>query len=115
VFVPDAMAAVAQLCAREEAYGKRWVVPGAGVVTLDDIRSIVEECLGRRIRVRPAGRWMLRLAALFSSDLRQFMPMVPYYLEEVRFDGSRLGGLIGEVQATPYAQGIRMTLDWITR
>lgn len=113
VFVPDAMAAVAQLAGRDEAYGAAWIVPGAGPIAPRRIAAIAGGHLGRRVNARTAPGWLLRILALFSAELRSFAPMLPHYLRPIRFDGSRLRGLLGEVPTTPYEKTIPVTLDWI--
>ncbi len=41
------------------------------------------------------------------------MPMVPYYLQPIAFDGSKLRALLGEIPATPYELAVPVTLDWL--
>ncbi len=113
VYVPDAMATVAALASRPEAYGERWIVPGAGPISGEEVAEIATDHLGYHVELRAAGRWMLWLVSLVSKPLRRFMPMVPYYSERIAYDGSKLHGLIGEQPVTPYDQGIPRTLDWL--
>lgn len=113
VFIPDAMATVATLATRPEAYGERWIVPGAGPIAGEEIAEIATDHLGYTVTVRGAGRWLLWLVSLFSKPLRQFMPMVPSYLERMEYDGGKLHGLIGDQPVTPYREGIGRTLDWL--
>jgi nucleoside-diphosphate-sugar epimerase len=115
VYVSDAMAAAARVAVEPEAYGHRWVVPGAGPVTGQEIADDAAVHLGHKVRLITAGPLMLRLVSLFNSELRGFMQMVPEYLKPVRYDGSRLEALIGAVPATPYESGIAATLDWLMK
>jgi nucleoside-diphosphate-sugar epimerase len=112
-FVPDAMKAVARLALSEAAYGRRWIVPGPGPITAEQVAAIASRHLGRRVAVRGAGPLLLRLVSLFSRDLRDFLPMVPFYMKPIRYDGSRLRELLGELPATPYEKAIPRTLDWL--
>lgn len=113
VYVPDAMRAVAELALHGEAYGERWIVPGAGPISLDGIVALAREHLGREVRARGAGPLALRLVALFSKDVRALLPLVPTYVAPIAYEGRRLRALIGAVPVTPYAKGIAATLDWI--
>jgi nucleoside-diphosphate-sugar epimerase len=113
VYVPDAMATVADLAGRSEAYGERWVVGGAGPLTGADVEEMVCQHLGRKVRLRAAGPVMLRVVSLFVSDLRLFMPMVPEYVRPIRYDDGKLRALLGEPRLTSYRQGIGETLDWL--
>jgi nucleoside-diphosphate-sugar epimerase len=112
-FIPDAMATVAVLAARDEAYGQVWIVPGSGPLSPRRAAAIAGDHLGRAVKVRAAPGWLLRLLALFSADLRAFAPMLPHYTRPIRYDASRLRSLVGEVPTTPYEQAIPATLDWI--
>lgn len=113
VFVPDAMRTVAQLAKHPEAYGERWVVPGAGPLTAKDTAEIASDHLGRKVKVSAAGPLMLRIASVFVKPLRPFMPMVPYYVQPISYDGSKLEALLGQQPVTPYPEGIAATLDWL--
>lgn len=113
VFVPDAMAVAAELAFRAEAYGGRWIVPGAGPVTGREVAAIAGRILGRRVALHAAGKTLLRVASLFKRDLRLFMPMVPDYLKPITYDGAKLRNLLPGLVATRYEDGIRRTLDWL--
>jgi len=113
VYVPDAMRTVAELLARDEAYGRAWVHPGGGPITARSLAEVASRHLGSPVKVRAAGLPVLRLMSLFSRDLRSFMPMVPHYLSEITYDASRLRSLLGEVPITPYELAIPATLDWL--
>jgi nucleoside-diphosphate-sugar epimerase len=111
VYVPDAMRAVARLAEHEAAYGERWIVPGAGPLTGQGVAEIAGRHLNRTVKVRAAGLWTLRLVSLFSRPLRQFLPMAPYYLQPISYDGGKLETLIGAIETTPYDDAIGKTLD----
>jgi nucleoside-diphosphate-sugar epimerase len=113
IYVPDAMRTAARLAVEEKAYGERWVVPGAGPITLDRLVEIAGAHLGRAISTRTAGPVMLSLLGLISSDLRALKPLVPTYTSPITFDGAKLRSVLGEYPSTPYEEGIGATLDWI--
>jgi nucleoside-diphosphate-sugar epimerase len=107
------MKAVAELALRPEAFGDRWIVPGAGPIAFEEIAEIVEKHLERPLRLRAAGQFALRLASFFLRDVREFLPMAPTYISPIHYDGSKLRNLLGEVPVTPYAEAIPQTLDWL--
>ncbi len=113
VYVPDAMKAVAELALRPEAFGERWIVPGAGPIAFEEIAEIVEKHLEQPVRLRAAGQFALRMASFFLRDVRAFLPMAPTYISPIHYDGSKLRRLLGEVPATAYAEAIPRTLDWL--
>lgn len=113
VFVPDAMNVVAALVSQRKAYAADWVVPGSGAVSARRIAEILGGVLGRTVHVRAAAPWLLRLLSLFRSDLRGFLQLVPDYARPIRYDGSRLRQLVGDLPRTPYEIALRATVDWI--
>lgn len=113
-YVPDAMGVVARLLDREEAYGTDWAIPGNGVVSGDELARIAAEHLGRPVKVRAAPAWLLRVLSWFSSDLRAARPLLPHYARPVRYDTSKLRGLLGEVELRPMAEAVGETLDWLS-
>lgn len=109
IYVPDAMKIAAEIATHDEAHGERYVLPGSGPITGAEIAEIAGG------KLRPAGPWLLKIVSLFNQDLRQFMPMVPHYAKSITYDASKLRGVIGDIEMTPYRQGIRKTLDWLGR
>jgi len=114
IFVPGAMEIAARAARRERAYGERWILPGAGPLTGRRAAEIASSRLGRRVKLRTAGPGLLRVLSLFNRDLRGFMQLVPEYVKPVRYDASKLAGLLGGLPSTSYDEGIGQTLDWLT-
>lgn len=114
-FVPDAVSLVADLASREEAYGRRFLVPGSGPLTGQSLAEIAGEVLGREVRLRAAPLWLLRLLAFVSRDLRAFLPMLPHYARPISFDAGRLREVLGAAETTPYQEAVATTLRWLTR
>jgi nucleoside-diphosphate-sugar epimerase len=112
-YVPDAMKIVADLAERDEAYGTDWALPGSGPLSADRLAEIASKHLGRPIKVSAAPGWLLKILSQVLPMLRQIRPMIPHYTRPVRYDTSKLRGLLGELQVTPFEQAIPATLDWI--
>ena len=112
-FVPDAMRLVAALARRPEAYGERWIFPGGGPLTGAEAAAIASRHLGRAVKLRTAGLGLMRIVSLFNRTAREFLPMVPYYLQPIRYDAAKLARLIGPLATTPYDQAIPATIDWL--
>ena len=115
IYVPDAAQVAVALSAEEDAFGQRWIVPGSGPVSADELAAMAGELLGRRVRVRAAGPGLLQLLSLFSERLRAFMPMAADYAAPIEYDGSRLAGLIGEPRRTDYRTALKATLEALQR
>lgn len=110
VFVPDVGPVVARLADTPAAFGKIWHLGGAGTTTQRDLVAEMERQTGAKLRLRVAGKTMLRLIGLFNPFMREMVEMHYLMTEPLILDDSALQRLIGPIHKTPYAQGIRQTL-----
>ncbi|SOZ34779.1 NAD-dependent epimerase/dehydratase family protein [Cupriavidus neocaledonicus] len=115
VFVPDVGPVVARLADTPAAFGKIWHLGGAGTTTQRDLVAEMERQTGAKLRLRVAGKTMLRLIGLFNPFMREMVEMHYLMTEPLILDDSALRGLIGPIHKTPYAQGIRQTLAAVPR
>ncbi len=114
VFVPDVGPVVAKLANTPAAFGKIWHLAGAGVTTQREMVSEMERQTGRKLKLRVAGKTMLRLIGLFNPFMREMVEMHYLLTEPLIMDDSALGHLIGPIRKTPYAEGLRQTLRRLT-
>lgn len=112
-FVPDAMRIVADLAERDEAYGTDWGIPGSGPLTPHRLAELAGAHLGREVKIQALPGWVASLLALVHPSLRRIRPLLPHYTRPVRYDTSKLRGLLGEVRTTPFEEAIPATLEWI--
>ena len=94
-----------------QAFGKVWHLAGAGAITQRDVVSEIERLTGRPLKLRVAGKTALRLAGLFSPLMRELAEMHYLLTDPLIMDDSALHALLGPIAKTPYAQGIRATLN----
>jgi nucleoside-diphosphate-sugar epimerase len=110
VFVPDVGPVVARLASTPNAYGRVWHLAGAGVITQGAIVEEIERQVGHRLRVRAAGKTMLRLIGLFSPLMREMVEMHYLLTDPVVMDDSALHELLGPIPKTSYSDGVRECL-----
>ena len=110
VFVPDVGPVVARLADTPAAFGHVWHLGGAGVTTQRDLVDEMQRQSGRQIKLRVAGKTMLRVLGLFNRMLRELVEMNYLMTEPLIMDDAALRRLIGPIAKTPYADGIRQTL-----
>lgn len=110
VFVPDVGPVVAKLVDTPTAFGKIWNFAGAGVTTQRELVSEMERQTGTKLRLRVAGKAMLRLIGLFNPFMREMVEMNYLMTDPLIMDDSALRQLIGPIRKTPYTEGIRQTL-----
>lgn len=114
VFVPDVGPVVAKLVDTPAAFGKIWHLAGAGVTTQRAMVAEMERQTGRQLKLRVAGKTMLRLIGLFHPIMREMVEMHYLLTEPLTMDDSALQHLIGPIRKTSYAEGIRQTLRRLT-
>ena len=110
VFVPDVGPVVARLMSTPSAYGRVWHLAGAGVTTQQAIVEEIERQTGHRLRVRVAGKTMLRLLGLFNPFMREMVEMHYLLTDPVLMDDTALQDLLGPIHKTPYSEGVRECL-----
>jgi len=110
VFVPDVGPVVAKLVDTPAAFGKIWHLAGAGVTTQRDLVSEMERQTGRQLKLRVAGKTMLRLIGLFKPLMREMVEMHYLLTDPLIMDDSALQRLIGPIRKTSYVEGMRQTL-----
>ena len=111
VFVPDVGPVLAKLINTEGAYGHVWHLAGAGVTSQRALIAEIEKQTGRKLKVRVAGKTMLRLIGLFNPLMREMVEMHYLLTEPVIMDDSALQRLIGPITKTSYAEGVRRALQ----
>ena len=110
VFVPDVGPVVVRLIAEPRARGRAWHLAGAGVTSQRALVGEIERQSGRQLRLRVAGKAMLRLIGLFKPFMREMVEMHYLLTQPVLMDDSALAQLIGPIVKTPYEEGVRRVL-----
>ena len=92
--------------------GETYHVPGAGVTTPREFLGLVAQAAGSMSYPRAVPGWLVTLVGIANPEAREFREMM--YLKRERFilDGSKFRQKFGVVASTPYAAGVRETLDW---
>ena len=111
VFVPDVGPVVLKLLETPAAFGHVWHFAGAGATTQQALVDEIARQTGRPLKVRVAGKTLLRLIGLFSPMMREMVEMHYLLTEPVIMDDSRLQRLIGPLAKTSYEEGLRRTLQ----
>jgi nucleoside-diphosphate-sugar epimerase len=112
IYLPDAAVVIADLCGRDDLFGRAWNLGGAGTITPREFVERVYAELGVKPRIRNGKKLFLLVAGAFSSLMRELYEM--YYLQEtpVILDDSALQKHLA-ITKTPYAEGVPATIRWI--
>jgi nucleoside-diphosphate-sugar epimerase len=113
VFVPDVGPVVADLATRDDVWGHRWNLAGAGTITPRDFMTAAYRAAGHEPRWRSVGKLALRLAGLTNPLLRELVEMHYLQTTPVVLDDAKLQAKLGPIRKTPYSEGIARTLDWM--
>lgn len=110
VFVPDVGPVVARLVDTPAAFGKIWHLAGAGTTTQREMVAEMERQAGTTLKLRTAGKTMLRFLGLFNPFMRELVEMNYLMTDPLIMDDSALQQLIGPIRKTSYRDGIRQVL-----
>jgi len=111
IYVPDVGAVLLDLADRSEAYGRWWHLGGPGTISQRQFVTQVFAAVGRKPKLRVAGKTTLRLMGLFNPMMRELVEMSYLHTTPVVLDDSALQKLLGTVKKTSYEAGIRKTLE----
>ena len=111
IFVPDLAETLIALSEKEDAYGKAWNAAGPGLTTTREFAEMVFDTVQQKPRLRVAGKFMLRVLGIFNPLLREVVEMHYLWTTPVKLDDTRLRQLLPNLHKTPYAEGIRATID----
>ena len=111
IYVPDVGPVLLELADRSEAYGRWWHLGGPGTISQRQFVTQVFAAVGRKPKLRVAGKTTLRLMGLFNPMMRELVEMSYLHTTPVVLDDSALQKLLGTVKKTSYEAGIRKTLE----
>jgi nucleoside-diphosphate-sugar epimerase len=114
IFVPDAAFPAVELAGRSEAYGESWNVAPSEPMNPRDLLGLAALQCHTQVKVRNAGKLMLAVLGLFSSQMRAIRELYPLYANAPILDQSKLVNLIGRYPATSFPDGIRQALRWLS-
>jgi nucleoside-diphosphate-sugar epimerase len=110
-YIRDFARALVTLSKNEVAYGRTWHVPSAETLTQTQFIKLVEAEIGQPIKVRTAGKWILRLIGLFNPAAGEVVEMMYEFEEPFIVDHTQFADAFG-IQVTPHEQAIRETVAW---
>ncbi len=110
-YVPDFARALRSVAALPAAWGQVWHVPNAPAMSFSEILGLLEQLLGRRVRVQALPFWVQDILALGMPLMREITEMRfqwdrPYLVDHAKFAAQFWGDF------TPLAEGLRTTLEW---
>lgn len=110
VYIPDAARILFRLTQEEAAFGRTWHLAGAGRVTQSELIKLVESLTGQPLRKLVLGKRSLQVLGWFNPLLREVAEMHYLQTRPLFLDDAALSELIGPLNKTSYADGVRASL-----
>lgn len=110
-YIRDVGAALVTLSGSDDAFGQIWHTPNPETVTQREFMRLIFEELGTPLKVRIAGKTMMRLAGLFVPAAGEIVEMMYEYEKPFIVDSSKFERRFG-IGATPLSIAIRDTVQW---
>jgi nucleoside-diphosphate-sugar epimerase len=110
VYIPDAARILFRLTQEEAAFGRTWHLAGAGRVTQSELIKLVESLTGQPLRKLVLGKRSLQVLGWFNPLLREVAEMHYLQTRPLFLDDTALSELIGPLNKTSYADGVRASL-----
>jgi nucleoside-diphosphate-sugar epimerase len=114
VFMPDAAQALMTLGLADDARvnGHVFHYPGANAITPRAfLRTAIEVAGMGGARFLPS--WVVRVAALGSTQAREFADILHLWTDPVLLDGKKLAATFPDVKTTSYRDGLAQTIAWL--
>jgi len=115
VFVPDVGPVALDLAAKPEARGRWWNLGGAGITTQRQMAEMAFAATGKTMKIRVAGKTMVRVMGLFNPLMRELVEMHYLQTTPVLLDDTALTTLLGSVKKTRYAEGVKRSVEYLQR
>ncbi|UOQ94781.1 SDR family NAD(P)-dependent oxidoreductase [Halobacillus shinanisalinarum] len=110
VYLPDAAKMIVNIAEKDDAYGENWNIPGAGLISGNEITQIARKVTGNRKMVIPLNKSAIRLIGLFDPFMREVVEIMYLTKEGFVLSGEKYEKRIGPVPATPFQKGLEETL-----
>lgn len=110
-YIEDFGEALAILGERDEALGQVWHVPNAPTLTTREILTLAFQIAGQPAKISTMGKMMMRIGGLFIPEARETVEMMYEFEKPFVVDHQKFERAFGN-HATPFAEGLRVTLAW---
>ena len=115
VFVPDAAAAIASLLDADAAWtgeaGQAWNLGGPAVTTIRAMAELIFKTESKPARFVVPGRFMMGFVRAMNPYIRELKELEYLLKGSLLLDDTKLQALLGGLEKTPYAEGVRYTLS----
>jgi len=111
-YLKDYARGLITLSEHPESFGRAWHLPSAETITTRQWVKLVEDEIGKPIKMRVAQRWLVTALGLFNPVIREIKEMMYEFEEPYIVDHQQFVAAYGD-HSTPHRQAIRETLAWV--
>ncbi|MCU6792145.1 SDR family NAD(P)-dependent oxidoreductase [Paenibacillus sp. WQ 127069] len=110
VYLPDAAAMVTELAGKDFAYGQNWNIPGAGLISGQEIVRIAQTASDHVKPVIPLKKFGLSLLGMSVPVMKEIVEMLYLTEEPLTLSREKYNRFIGPITATAFQEGITSTV-----
>lgn len=111
IFIRDFAKGLIMLGEHEDALGEIWHIPAYEPTTTREIVQKIAHELGTTPKYRIAGKFIVDIAGIFNSDMREFRELMYQHLHDFIVDSNKFQQKFSFC-VTPQDEAIRQTVDW---
>jgi nucleoside-diphosphate-sugar epimerase len=113
-YIKDFAKALITLGENEKSFGRAWHVPSAKTISQKEMVALIEKEIGKKIKVRPAGKKMVAFLGLFNPMIREVKEMMYTTTEPYIVDHSDFEKAFG-INITSHEEAIKETVKWFKK
>ncbi len=110
-YIHDFAHALVRLGNHNEAYGQIWHVPNAPIITTREFVGLIEQAIGKPVKVQAAGSKMVTFMGMFSPMLREMKEMMYQWEKPYIVSHDKYKNTFGD-SFTPHHVAIEQTVAW---
>jgi nucleoside-diphosphate-sugar epimerase len=110
-YIKDFAKALITLGESEKAFGRAWHVPSAETISQKEMVELIEKEIGKKIKVRPAGKGIITFLGLFNPMIKEVKEMMYTMTEPYIVDHSDFEKTFGK-KVTPHKVAIKEAVAW---
>ncbi len=110
-YIKDFAKALITLGENDKSYGRAWHIPSAKTISQKEMIELVEKEIGKKIKVRSAGKLMITFLGLFNPMVKEVKEMMYTMTEPYIVDHSDFENIFG-ANPTPHNVAIKETVEW---
>lgn len=116
IYTRDGAKAMVDLACNEDAFGHNWNIPAIAPITGNEVEKIVKRQLGEEKGLYYISKWMFAVFAIFAGKgMREALEMQYINSEPTILSGEKVKEFMGEVEQTPFEQGLSETISFMRR